>query len=72
MSKINDLKEYVVESAVIKAYGLTREQYVGYNSDYQKILVNNYYDILKKRNADFTEKTEIKQKKKTLFKKIGG
>ena len=69
MSRLENLQKDSIERALTEVYGLSREQYLGYNSDYQKLLMDNLFSILIKRNRDSIDETSIKQKKKTLFRK---
>ena len=69
MSKFDNLQRDSIERVLTEVYGLSREQYLGYNSDYQKFLMDNLFNILGKRNRDSIDETSIKQKKKTLFRK---
>ena len=71
MSRDNFYNGEALDSVLMEVYGLSRDQYYSYNSDYQSLLLKQFYKILKKQNG-LSE--EVKTKKKILnrFKKIGG
>ena len=71
MSRDNFYNDEALDSVLMEVYGLSRDQYYSYNSDYQSLLLKQFYKILKKQNG-LSE--EVKTKKKILnrFKKIGG
>ncbi len=67
---INSYNKDAMDALIMQVYGITRDQYFLFNSDYRKLLLDNYFQILKSRSKE--EKVMIKKKALNIFKKIGG
>ena len=59
----DDLRKDIVDNIIMEAYGITRNQYFLFNSDYQKLLRDNYFKILQK---EYSLKEKVKEKRKVL------